>query len=49
MRRPDVGMRFFPAVLVLVRSKHSTVEMKGEEKDAEATLVHATSIQYTIS
>ena len=35
----DAGV--ISAVLVLVWSEHG-VEMRGEERDAEATLVHAT-------
>lgn len=41
MRRPDAGVSLISAVLVLVWSEHS-VEMRGEERDAEAPLVHAT-------
>lgn len=41
MRKPDAGVRLTFAVLVLVWSENS-VEMRGEERDAEATLVHAT-------
>lgn len=40
-------MSLISAVLAFVWSEHSVV-MKGEERDAEATLVHATYIQYTI-
>lgn len=39
--RPDAGGSLITAVLVLVWSENS-VEMRGEERDAEATLVHAT-------
>lgn len=47
MRRPGTGLSLISAVLAFVWSEHSVV-MKGEERDAEATLVHATYIQYTI-
>lgn len=40
-RRPDTGVSLISAIWVFVWSEHS-VEMRGEEKDAEATLVHAT-------
>lgn len=39
--RPEACAALICAVLVLVWSEHS-VEMRGEERDAEATLVHAT-------
>lgn len=47
MRKSNAGASLISAVLVLVWSEHS-VEMRGEERDAEATLVHATLIQYII-
>lgn len=47
MRRPEAGLSLISAGLALVWSEHSVV-MTGEERDAEATLVHATYIQYII-
>lgn len=47
MRRTDAGPNLISAVLASFWSEHSVV-MRGEERDAEATLVHATYIQYTI-
>lgn len=40
-QRPDAGVSLISAVLDSVWSEHS-VKMRGEERDAEATLVHAT-------
>lgn len=47
LRRSDTGLSLIPAVSASVCSEYSVV-MRGEERDAEATLVHATYIQYSI-